>query len=136
MYQIEGNQPVLMWQKLLFIALAGALGTLARYGLGGFVQEHSGKLFPWGTVVVNLLGCLVFGVVVSALEERWTMSGQIRSVILIGFMGAFTTFSTFVFETKELLSTEQWLPAIGYFTIHNAGGLGALLLGLVLGRLL
>ena len=51
-----------MLQKLLLMALAGAAGTLARYGLGGLVQEHTGKIFPWGTVVVNLLGCLAFGV--------------------------------------------------------------------------
>jgi len=123
-------------QKLLLIALAGSLGTLARYGLGGLVQTHYGKLFPWGTVVVNLLGCLLFGLVWSSLEERWPTSGQTRTIILVGFMGAFTTFSTFMFETEELLHGAQWLSAIGYFTIHNVGGLAALVGGLALGRLL
>jgi fluoride exporter len=124
------------WQKLLFIALAGSLGTLARYGLGGLVQEYSGKVFPWGTVVVNLLGCFVFGILFSSLEERWPASGEVRSIVLIGFLGAFTTFSTFIFETRKLLEDAQWLPAIGYFTFHNIGGLLALVAGLALGRLL
>ena len=125
-----------MLQKLLLIALAGAAGTLARYGLGGFVQAHYGKIFPWGTVAVNLLGCLLFGIVWSSLEKGWPGSGQLRSIILIGFMGGFTTFSTFIFETEELLHDAEWLPALGYFSLHNVGGLIALVAGLALGRLL
>jgi fluoride exporter len=130
----DGRGDWLVLQKLLLIGLAGAVGTLARYGLGGFVQSHSGRIFPWGTVVVNLLGCLLFGVVWSSLEERWPGSGQLRSIILIGFMGGFTTFSTFMFETEELLRDAEWLPALGYFTLHNVGGLIALVVGLALGR--
>lgn len=125
-----------MPQKLLLIALAGAVGTLARYGLGGFVQSHCGKIFPWGTVTVNLLGCLLFGVVWASLEERWSLGGEFRTIVLVGFMGAFTTFSTFVFETEQLLRDAEWLPAIGYFTLHNVGGLAAIVAGLALGRFL
>ncbi len=124
------------WQKLALIAVAGALGTLARYGLGGLVQEHSGKMFPWGTVAVNLLGCLVFGVIWSSLQERGPTSSETRTILLIGFMGAFTTFSTFIFETRKLLDDAQWLPAVGYFALHNLGGLAAMIAGLALGRLL
>jgi CrcB protein len=123
-------------QKLLLLALAGAFGTLARYGLGRLVHEHSGGVFPWGTVVVNVLGCLLFGLVWSALGERRPAGGEVRTIILIGFMGAFTTFSTFVFETQELLYDAEWLPALGYFTMQNVGGLAALLAGLALGRLI
>jgi fluoride exporter len=121
-------------QKLLLLALAGALGTLARYGLGGLVQSHVGKVFPWGTVVVNLLGCLLFGLVWASLEERWPTSGETRAIILIGFMGAFTTFSTFMFETQQLLRDAEWLWAAGYFTLHNVGGFVALVAGLAVGR--
>ncbi|MEN6451725.1 MAG: CrcB family protein [Thermoguttaceae bacterium] len=123
-------------QKLLLIAVAGGLGTLARYGLGGVVQQNYGKLFPWGTVVVNLLGCLAFGVICSALEELWPASGLSRAILLIGFMGGFTTFSTYMFETHRLLADAQWLPAVGYFTFHNVGGFAAMVAGLALGRLL
>jgi fluoride exporter len=123
-------------QKLLLIAAAGGVGTLARYGLGGLVQTHTGRIFPWGTVVVNLLGCLVFGVLWGSLEERWPASGDTRAMIFVGLLGGFTTFSTFIFETKGLLSDGEWLSALGYFTIHNVGGLAAIVVGLALGRLL
>ncbi len=125
-----------MLQKLLLIAVAGSLGTLARYGLGGLVQSYAGKVFPWGTVAVNLCGCLLFGLVWSSLENRLPGSIETRSIILIGFMGAFTTFSTFIFETRNLLYDQEWLLAIGYFAIHNVGGLAALLAGIALGSLL
>lgn len=125
-----------MVQKLLLIALAGSFGTLARYGLGRLVQEHTNGVFSWGTVAVNLFGCLLFGLIWSALGERRPAAGEVRTVILIGFMGAFTTFSTFIFEMEQLLRDAEWAPALGYFTIHNVGGLAALLAGLALGRLI
>jgi len=117
------------------LALAGIFGTLARYGLGGFIQSRNETLFPWGTVAINLLGCLLFGFVWSFCE-RWPASGEIRSIILIGFMGAFTTFSTYIFETERLLHDSEWQLVLGYFAIHNIGGLGAMLIGLAAGRFL
>jgi fluoride exporter len=127
---------LLVLQKLLLLAVAGSLGTLARYGLGGLVQEHCGKVFPWGTVVVNLSGCLVFGILWAALEGRWPTSGETRTIVLVGFLGAFTTFSTFMFESTQLLHDSQWLPALGYMTIHNVGGLVAIVVGMNVGRYL
>lgn len=125
-----------MPHKLLLLAIAGAAGTLARYGLSGLVHNHCGKIFPWGTVAVNLIGCLLFGVVWATLDERWPTSGETRAIVLVGFMGAFTTFSTFIFETEEMLHAGQWLPAAGYFTLHNAVGLAALAAGLFIGKFL
>ena len=125
-----------MFYKLILLAVAGAAGTLARYGLGGVVQNHCGKLFPWGTVTVNLLGCALFGLVWASLDQRWSTGGEARTIILVGFMGAFTTFSTFIFETEELLHGAEWLPALGYFAVHSAGGLAALIAGLAIGRFL
>ncbi|NLF07556.1 MAG: CrcB family protein [Pirellulaceae bacterium] len=123
-----------MAYKLILLAVAGAAGTLARYGLGGLVQNHCEKLFPWGTVAVNLSGCLAFGLIWTALEQRWPVGGETRAIVLVGFLGAFTTFSTFIFETEELLHVGQWLPAIGYFTLHNVGGLAAMAVGMIVGR--
>lgn len=126
-----------MWHKLLLIAVIGAFGTLARYGLGGWVQTWTGRgSFPWGTVVVNVLGCLAFGLVWSSLEERWPTSGQTRTIILVGFMGAFTTFSTYMFEVEEMLRDSQWMTALGYFAVQNVGGLAAMIVGLAIGRLI
>ncbi|MCC6125009.1 MAG: CrcB family protein [Pirellulales bacterium] len=123
-----------MWFKLLYIALAGAAGTLCRYGLGKFAQNLFGESFPWGTVSVNLLGCLAFGLVWTSLEDRWPTSGETRFIILVGFMGAFTTFSTYMFEIAEQLRSAQWLAASGYFALHNLGGWAAMILGLFLGK--
>jgi fluoride exporter len=120
--------------KLLYLALAGAVGTLCRYGLGKFMQNLLGESFPWGTVTINLLGCLAFGLVWSALEDRWPTSGETRIIILVGFMGAFTTFSTYMFEIEEQLRDGQWLAASGYFALHNFGGWAAMILGLLIGR--
>jgi fluoride exporter len=123
-----------MWIKLLLIALAGAAGTLSRYGLGKCMQNLLGESFPWGTVTVNLLGCLAFGLAYSAFMERWPTSGEARIVILVGFMGGFTTFSTYMFEFAEQLRSAQWLAAGAYFTLHNFGGWAAMIVGLFLGK--
>jgi len=120
--------------NLLWIALGGALGTLSRYGLAGWVQRWSGGLFPWGTISVNLFGSLLFGLVWSMAENRVQMTPEARLMILTGFMGAFTTFSTFMFETGQLLREgETWL-ALGNLGLQNAIGLLALFLGLTLGK--
>ncbi|MBN2475946.1 MAG: CrcB family protein [Pirellulales bacterium] len=125
-----------MLQKLLLIALAGGLGTLARYGLSGAVQNWVGRDFPWGTAVVNLLGCFTFGVVWASMEGRWAASGETRALVLVGFMGAFTTFSTFVFETGAFLQDSQWALALGNVALQNIVGVIALLLGMAVGNLL
>jgi fluoride exporter len=126
-----------VWIKLSLIALAGAAGTLCRYGLGGFVQGmQEGKLpsFPWGTVAVNLLGCLVFGLIFSALERRMMLGGEVKIVLLLGFMGGFTTFSSYMFELAEQLRDNQWFAAAYYFALHNLGGWATMILGLFLGK--
>ncbi|MGD9723198.1 MAG: CrcB family protein [Pirellulales bacterium] len=124
-----------VWQRLLLLAIAGALGTLARYGLGGLVQRIAPASFPWGTFAVNALGCLMFGIVWSLAEERALISGRTRIILLIGFMGAFTTFSTFAFETGQLLADSQWLLVAGNMLLQNAVGIGLLLAGIALGKL-
>ena len=122
--------------KLLWIALAGAAGTLARYGLAGLVQNSAKGVFPWGTMAVNLTGCLVFGLLWSAMEGRLAIRPETRIIVLVGFMGAFTTFSSFVFETGQLARDSQWLLALGNIAVQNVVGLIALFVGLLLGRLI
>jgi CrcB protein len=120
--------------KLAWLALAGAAGTLSRYGLAGLVQRICGESFPWGTFAVNAIGCFLFGLVWTLAEERLIISGETRFIILTGFMGAFTTFSTFAFETNELLRDSEWLLAFGNLIGQNALGLVLMFLGLALGR--
>lgn len=120
--------------KLLLIALAGGFGTLARYGLSGLVQRMTGATFPWGTFVVNVAGCFLFGLVWSLLEERLAVAGQWRAIVLIGFMGAFTTFSSFAYDSAGLMRDAQWGLAALNVIGQNALGLACLFLGLAAGR--
>lgn len=123
-------------KELLLIAIAGALGTLSRYGGMGLVQRIAGASFPWGTLVVNATGCLLFGIVWTLAEERLLIRGQTRFIILTGFMGAFTTFSTFAFETSQLIRDSQWLLATANLLAQNVLGMVCLLAGFAIARLI
>lgn len=124
-----------IWQRLICLSAAGALGTLARYGLSGLVQRVTGSLFPWGTLAVNGLGCFLFGLVWVLAAERMVVSGEARLVILTGFMGAFTTFSTFSAETGQMLLRAQWAAGMANILGSLILGLLCFFLGLFLGRL-
>ncbi|WP_353120364.1 fluoride efflux transporter CrcB [Nitratidesulfovibrio sp.] len=122
-------------QKIVLLGLAGALGSLARYGLAGLVQRATPGSFPLGTFIVNVLGCLAFGFVWGVCENRISLHPDVRVVLLTGFMGAFTTFSTFTFESLGLMETGQWMA----FALYAGGqlllGLAMVWLGLGTGRL-
>ena len=119
--------------KILLIALAGAAGTLARYWISGFVNRST-VAFPWGTITVNLLGCFLFGLVWVMAEERSLLSPVARTVILIGFMGGLTTFSSLAGDTMGLLRDAQYLRAFANVALQNTAGLALLWLGIVTGR--
>ena len=124
-----------MIHRLCLLALAGALGTLARYGLSGFVHRVNGMSFPWGTVAVNITGCFLAGLLWALFENRWTVSGEMRMIILVGFMGAFTTFSAMILETGELIRTAEWLHALMNVGMQNVIGFASLFIGMALGRM-
>lgn len=121
---------------LLLIALAGAAGTLSRYGLSGLVQRQLGAGFPWGTASVNLAGSFLAGIVWTMCEERGLFSIETRAVLLVGFMGGFTTFSSFMLESGLLVQDAQWVRALVNITGQNCLGFLALIVGLALGRAL
>ena len=125
-----------MTGKILLIALAGAAGTLARWWLSGAVYAVMGREFPWGTAAVNILGSFLFGLVWILAEERMYMSGETRIILLVGFMGAFTTFSTYIFESSALASDVQWLRLGANMFGQVLVGFAALRLGFVCGRIL
>src|SRR5687767_3911179 len=90
------------------IAVAGALGALARYGLEGVVSRRSPGAFPWGTFVVNVTGAFVLGFLFTLMTERLETAPWLRSTVTIGFLGAYTTFSTLAFESYRLGEDGAW----------------------------
>jgi len=122
--------------KILLIALAGGLGTVARYGVTGLFQTRAGTGFPWGTFAVNAAGCLIFGFVLAAAETRLTMSPETRAAVLVGFLGAFTTFSTFISETRHLAVDAGLVLAGANLLGQTLLGFTCLVGGVALGRLL
>lgn len=124
-----------MWTKLVGLAIAGAVGTLFRYGITGFIQGTAHSTYPWGTFTVNAIGCFLFGLIWTLTAERMLISSDMRMVVLTGFLGSFTTFSAFLFETDQLIESSQWLLA-GTNVVGNViAGLAAYLLGAALARL-
>ena len=120
--------------KVIIMALAGATGTLARYWLSGYVQQQAGN-FPWGTFAVNMIGSFLFGIVWTLAEERMVISADTRLIILTGFMGAFTTFSTFMFDTSNLVRQSQWILAFCNLALQLIVGLASMFLGFAVGCL-
>ena len=121
--------------RLLLLFAAGGLGVLARYGLGGLIHRWLGTGFPYGTFVINILGCLMFGLVWSLAEERLVIGAETRFILLTGFMGAFTTFSTYAFETTGLMANSEWRLAVANVLGQTILGLLAVVGGMALGRL-
>jgi CrcB protein len=120
----------------LGLAAGGALGTVARYALGGWVQRASGGTFPWGTCAINLLGCLAIGALAGYADRGGLLSPELRVTLLIGVLGGFTTFSSFGLETFRLLADGDLARAAAYVGLTNGAGLFAVWFGYrVLGRL-
>ena len=111
---------------LVLIAVGGAFGSVARYLLSTAVLRASGTLFPLGTFIVNVLGCLVFGVIAGAAEHRVPLSPEMRRFLLVGILGGFTTFSSYAFESFALLRDAQFAWA----AINIAGQVVAGLIGM------
>ncbi|HLG59654.1 MAG TPA: fluoride efflux transporter CrcB [Vicinamibacterales bacterium] len=120
--------------QLLAIGIGGALGAIARYVLGGAVHRLTPGFFPYGTFVVNVVGCLAFGVIVGLAESRLTVGPVARAFLLIGVLGGFTTFSSFTFETFELLRDGQVMHAAANVAGQVLLGFMALWAGFVAGR--
>lgn len=97
--------------RLFLLGVAGAAGTISRYVLGGWTHQLFGTAFPYGTLVVNISGCLVVGFVGTLVEERLFFSPNLRTALLIGFLGAFTTFSSFAYETWALFKDGEIMMA-------------------------
>ena len=99
----------------LWVAIGGALGSVARYWCSGVVARWFGESFPWGTLVVNVIGSFIIGLfaTLTAPEGRWFVASEVRVFVMAGLCGGYTTFSSFSLQTLNLMRDGEWSPAIG-----------------------
>jgi CrcB protein len=115
--------------KLLLIAVAGGTGAVLRYLVAGWGQKLTAGVFPLGTLVVNLVGCLGIGFLGTVFAGPLLVREEYRVAILVGLLGGFTTFSTFGYETLALLEDREWAPAALNVVLSNGLGLAAVVFG-------
>ena len=115
--------------NLIMIGLGGFFGALSRYGLSTAIQKGA---FPLGTLITNILGCFLMGILVYLIQEKEVFPSSSRGFLLVGLLGAMTTFSTFSLETLRLLQNGRWLYATG----NIVGSVVLCLAAVALGRLL
>ena len=112
-----------MWMNLLWLSAAGMAGTLSRYGTNFLAKRLMGADYPWGTLAVNAVGCLLIGAVWEVVEVKRWIGEPASLAILVGFLAAFTTFSSYAFETVQMLQSGRCMAAVGYVFTQNALGL-------------
>lgn len=118
------------------VAVGGALGALARYGLDRVIERRSVALFPWSTFTINATGCLLIGIVIAALVDRHHTPLWLRLGLVMGFIGGYTTFSTYAQETLDLI--EEGDPGVAALYAFGSLGVGVLAVyfGMMIGRTL
>jgi CrcB protein len=123
-------------QKFWLVGVGGFLGSVLRYGVGGWVgRMKAGWTFPIETLVINVSGCVVLGALAGLAESRGVFSGTTRAFLFIGLLGGFTTFSTFGYETFQLLRDAQWQRAVLSTGLQVVLGVGGVWAGHSLARL-
>lgn len=121
-------------QRYLLIAIGGALGAIARYQIGALAAERFGMRFPVGTLVINISACFVIGFTVEFLNRHTNVSPAWRYLIPVGFIGAYSTFSTFEWEVWTDFTVGAFWIGILYIAVSLVGGLVAVALGAALAR--
>ena len=121
-------------KMMLMVALGGAIGTTGRYLVGVLAARLFGVGFPWGTLIVNILGSFVMGVLIATLALRYSVSNEVRAFLTIGILGGFTTFSSFALDVVFLAEKKQYLASMSYMGLSVICSLIALVLGLTLVR--
>jgi CrcB protein len=125
-----------MTERLLWICLAGALGTGARYLVGLWAAQRFGTAFPYGTLIVNLVGCFAIAAISQVAVNVATFSPTLRLALTTGLLGGFTTYSSFAYETTQLFQTSSSSAALVNFGVTTLGCFAAVLLGSVVARAL
>ena len=122
-------------EKILLVGLGGFLGTVLRYAVGGWIGRMKvGWTFPLETLLINVSGCLVLGALAALADSRGVFSDTTRAFLFIGLLGGFTTFSTFGYETFQLLRDGQWQSAALSTALQVVLGIGSVWIGYSLGR--
>jgi len=122
--------------RTIWIGIAGFFGAIARYTLGGFLAERTSGAFPWETFVINVSGSFALGFLFALLTERFMANPTLRVALTVGFLGAYTTFSTFAFETMRLAEDGAIVLAAANLLGSVGAGLLAVYAGTWLGRAL
>jgi len=122
--------------RTIWIGVAGFAGAVSRYHIERWVARRTNGAFPWGTLVINLSGCFLLGLLMTLFTERLVPHPDVRAALTIGFVGAYTTFSTFAYETMRLGENGALGPALFNTLISVVAGVAAAWLGTVLGRAL
>lgn len=122
--------------RSLWIGLGGFLGAVARYQLDSLITRHQRGGFPWGTLVVNLSGCFLLGLLFTVSSERLDANPALRVALTVGFVGAYTTFSTFSLQAVQLTEAGEVGQAAGYVGASVAVGILAAWAGMSVGRAL
>jgi fluoride exporter len=121
-------------QKFFFIALGGSLGSLARYWVGSTVASRMGTRFPYGTFVINITACIIIGFSLVFLDKRTQLNPAWRFLVPVGFIGAYSTFSTFEWETYSNLQTGAFFIASLYVVLSLVLGLIGVWFGVLIAR--
>jgi CrcB protein len=122
-------------EKALLVGLGGFLGTILRYAVGQWIGRlRAGWTFPLETLAINVVGCLVLGVLAGLLDSRGILTGTTRAVVFIGLLGGFTTFSAFGYETLQLLNDGRWRVAALSASLQVVLGVGGVWAGQLLAR--
>jgi CrcB protein len=121
--------------KIILIGFAGLVGTLARYWLSGWLDQWWGGTFPFGTLMVNLIGCLIIGYLFHS-TEKYLIDPVVRAALLVGLLGGFTTFSSFAVQSLNLLRDGEIFLASANIVISNIAGLFLVWVGYALSRAL
>lgn len=122
-------------KQMLFIALGGSIGALARFGIAKYVNQISGGVFPWGTMTVNFIGLFVIGFLYE-LFEKTLVPSEIRLFLTVGFLGALTTFSTYGMETITLFRNGQYGAAVVNIVLSNVVGIALVVAGIFVARVM
>jgi len=122
-------------KNVLLVALGGSLGALARFGVASAITKRVGPAFPWATLLINITGCAIIGFFLAAVNGRWSgINSGWTYLVPIGFVGAYTTFSTYEYEMARLMDAGAWQRLVWYFVLSNAVGFVAVLAGIWAGK--